>query len=82
MFEKTGIKRKLNQGRAELSNLLISLKGKQWVEEAYLETTINWQWATASSAKSADNSAKPKVNRVKIYKHLYSHRKHYHMSES
>ena len=33
-----------------------------WVDktaEVYLETTINWQWATATSVKSAENSAKP-----------------------
>lgn len=33
-----------------------------WVDktgEAYLETTINWQWATAASTKSAESSAKP-----------------------
>lgn len=31
------------------------------IRNAYLETTINWQWATAASTKSAASSAKPKV---------------------
>jgi len=34
------------------------------MEEAYLETTMSWQWATAASTKSAASSWKPVVRKA------------------